>query len=136
VVHVFNCHFGLAFRERRRQIALLGAFIGVSGELAGPRVLMGDFNEWHLGPVTRRLRREFASPVRRLRRTHPSVFPVFALDRIYWDVDLEGEELRAHRSRLAKLASDHLPLVARLTLRQPPSAPTRYAVGDALPPAE
>lgn len=129
LVHVFNCHFGLAFRERRRQIELLGAFIGA--ELAGPRVLMGDFNEWHLGPVTRELRREFASPMRRLRRTHPAVFPVFALDRIYWDLDLEGEELRAHRSRLAKVASDHLPLVARLTLRRRPAAPAGYVVGDA-----
>jgi endonuclease/exonuclease/phosphatase family metal-dependent hydrolase len=136
VVHVFNCHFGLAFRERRRQIALLGAFMGLPAGLTGPRVLMGDFNEWHLGPVTRKLRREFASPMRRLRRTHPSILPVFALDRIYWDGDLEGKELRAHRSRLAKLASDHLPLVARLTLRQPPSTPTGYVVGDALPPAE
>jgi endonuclease/exonuclease/phosphatase family metal-dependent hydrolase len=169
VVHVFNCHFGLAFRERRRQIALLGEFIGVSAERVGPRVLMGDFNEWHPGPVARRLRREFASPmrrlrrefaspvprlrlefasavprlrlefaspVRRLRRTHPSVFPVFALDRIYWDADLEGRELRAHRSRLAALASDHLPLVARLTLRHPASTRAGHAVGDALPPAE
>jgi endonuclease/exonuclease/phosphatase family metal-dependent hydrolase len=135
LVHVFNCHFGLAFRERRRQMALLGAFIDVSAGLVGPRVLLGDFNEWHLGPVTRGLRREFASPMRRLRRTHPALFPVFALDRIYWDLELEGEELRAHRSRLAKVASDHLPLVARLRLRARP-APRDYVVGDALPPAE
>jgi endonuclease/exonuclease/phosphatase family metal-dependent hydrolase len=146
LVHVFNCHFGLAFRERRRQIELLSAFIRVSAEMAGPRVLMGDFNEWHLGPVTRELRREFASPMRRrrefaspmrrLRRTHPAVFPVFALDRIYWDLDLEGEELRAHRSHLAKVASDHLPLVARLTRRRCPAARAGYVVADALPPAE
>ena len=136
LMHVFNCHFGLAFRERRRQIALLGAFIRTSAGLAGPRVLMGDFNEWHLGPVTRGLRREFASPMRRLRRTHPALFPVFALDRIYWDLELEGEDLRAHRSRLAKVASDHLPLVARLTLRPRTFARGRYVVGDALPPAE
>ena len=71
-----------------------------------------------------------------LRRTHPAVFPVFALDRIYWDLDLEGEELRAHRSPLARVASDHLPLVARLTLRQRPATQAGYVVGDALPPAE
>ncbi len=137
LVHIFNCHFGLAFRERRRQMALLGAFIGLSAGLAGPRVLMGDFNEWHLlGPVTRGLRREFASPIRRLRRTHPALFPVFALDRIYWDLELEGEGVRAHRSRLAKVASDHLPLVARLTLPRRAPARREYVVGDALPPAE
>lgn len=135
-VHVFNCHFGLAFRERRRQLDMLGAFIGIATGLAGPRVLVGDFNEWHLGPVTRGLRREFTSPMRRLRRTHPSLFPLFALDRIYWDVDLEGEELRAHRSRLAKIASDHLPLVARLKLRRRLAPRPGYVVGDALPPPE
>ena len=133
LVHVFNCHFGLAFRERRRQLELLAAFMGLSEGLAGPRVLVGDFNEWHLGPVTRGLRREFASPARR-RRTHPAAFPVFALDRIYWDAELEGD-LHAHRSRLAKVASDHLPLVARLTPRSR-SARAGYAVGEALPPAE
>jgi endonuclease/exonuclease/phosphatase family metal-dependent hydrolase len=107
----------------------------MAASLAGPRVLVGDFNEWHLGPITRGLRREFTSPMRRLRRTHPAVFPLFALDRIYWDLDLEGDELRAHRSRLAKVASDHLPLVARLRLRRHPLA-APYVRGDALPPAE
>lgn len=133
-LHVFNCHFGLAFRERREQLELLAGFIRVSEEIAGPRVVMGDFNEWHRGPITRGLKREFASPMRR-RRTHPAVFPLFALDRIYWDRDLEGEAFRVHRSRLARVASDHLPVVARLRLRPRP-APVPYVVGDALPPAE
>ena len=133
-LHVFNCHFGLAFRERREQLELLAGFIRVSEEIAGPRVVMGDFNEWHRGPITRGLKREFASPMRR-RRTHPAVFPLFALDRIYWDRDLEGEAFRVHRSRLARVASDHLPVVARLRLRPGP-APVPYVVGDALPPAE
>jgi endonuclease/exonuclease/phosphatase family metal-dependent hydrolase len=133
-LHVFNCHFGLAFRERLEQLDLLAGFIRVSEEVAGPRVVMGDFNEWHRGPITRGLKREFASPMRR-RRTHPAVFPLFALDRIYWDRDLEGEAFRVHRSRLARVASDHLPVVARLRLRPRP-APVPYVVGDALPPAE
>jgi endonuclease/exonuclease/phosphatase family metal-dependent hydrolase len=50
-------------------------------------------------------------------RTYPSTFPIFALDRIYWDSDLEGAGLRAHRSRLARVASDHLPVVAPLRVR-------------------
>lgn len=134
-LHVFNCHFGLALRERREQLDLLGVFIRDSERLAGPRVLMGDFNEWHRGPVTRGLRREFSSPMRR-RRTHPAMFPLFALDRIYWDAELEGEEFSVHRSRLARVASDHLPVVARLRLSQSPPRLSPYVVGDALPPAE
>jgi endonuclease/exonuclease/phosphatase family metal-dependent hydrolase len=98
-------------------------------------VLMGDFNEWHFGPITRGLRREFSSPMRRMRRTHPAMFPLFKLDRIYWDAELEGEEFHVHRTRLSRVASDHLPVVARLRLRHPlRTAP--WVIGDALPPAE
>jgi endonuclease/exonuclease/phosphatase family metal-dependent hydrolase len=133
-LHVFNCHFGLAFRERRAQLELLATFIR-DASCAGPRVVMGDFNEWHRGPVTRGLKLEFSSPMRRMRRTHPAMFPLFRLDRIYWDVELEGEEFLVHRSRLARVASDHLPVVARLRVRRR-SATTPYVTGDALPPAE
>jgi endonuclease/exonuclease/phosphatase family metal-dependent hydrolase len=135
-VHIFNCHFGLAFRERREQLELLARFIRESASLAGPRVLMGDFNEWHRGPITRGLRLEFSSPMRRMRRTHPALFPLFKLDRIYWDVELEGESFHVHRSRAARVASDHLPVVVRLRLRPPRGDGHPYVVGDALPPAE
>ncbi len=132
-LHVFNCHFGLAMRERRQQLELLAEFMGVASGLEGPRVLMGDFNEWHRGPISRGLRREFTSPMRRMRRTHPAVFPLFALDRIYWDMELQGEAFHVHRSRLARVASDHLPVLARLRVRPRPAP---YVMGEALPPAE
>jgi endonuclease/exonuclease/phosphatase family metal-dependent hydrolase len=134
---VFNCHFGLGLRERRAQVETLAAFIRDSAALAGPRVLMGDFNEWHPGPVSRGFKREFSSPMRRMRRTHPAMFPLFKLDRIYWDVELEGETFNVHRSRLARVASDHLPVVARLRVRtRAVAAGHPYVTGDALPPAE
>jgi endonuclease/exonuclease/phosphatase family metal-dependent hydrolase len=69
-----------------------------------------------------------------MRRTHPALFPLFQLDRIYWDVELEGESFHVHRSRLARVASDHLPVMARLRVRR--RAVTPYVTGDALPPAE
>ena len=116
VVHVFNCHLGQRFRERREQLALLGALLAVT-DIQGPRVLMGDFNEWHRGPITRGLRREFAASTFRTRRTFPSRFPMFPLDRIYWDRDLEGEGFRPYQSPLARIASDHLPVVVTLHVR-------------------
>jgi endonuclease/exonuclease/phosphatase family metal-dependent hydrolase len=135
-VHVFNCHFGLGLRERRDQLTLLADFIRGSSRLEGPRVLLGDFNEWHRGPVTRGLRREFSSPMRRMRRTHPAFFPLFRLDRIYWDVELEGETFQVHRSRRSRVASDHLPVVARLRVRDKSHAERGYVTADELPPAE
>jgi endonuclease/exonuclease/phosphatase family metal-dependent hydrolase len=116
IVHVFTCHLGRRFRERREQLTLLAALLAVT-DIKGPRVLMGDFNEWHRGPITRGLRREFGASASRVRRTFPARFPMFALDRIYWDSDLEGEGFRAHRSPLARVASDHLPVVATLRVR-------------------
>src|SRR5438132_879900 len=132
-LHVFNCHFGLAFRERRAQLELLAGFIR-AGSCPGPRVVMGDFNEWHRGPVPRGLRLEFESPMRRMRRTHPAVFPIFRLDRLYSDVELEREAFHVHSSGLARVASDHLPVMVRLRVRRRVGAP--YVMGDALPPAE
>jgi endonuclease/exonuclease/phosphatase family metal-dependent hydrolase len=72
----------------------------------------------------------------RRRRTHPAMFPLFALDRIYWDSEIEGEGFSVHRSRLARVASDHLPVVARLRVAQRPLRVAPYVVGDALPPPE
>lgn len=136
-LHVFTCHLGLNLVERRRQLDLLGEFIAVSHQLPGPRILMGDLNEWHVGPITRGLRREFSSPMR-MRRTHPSWFPLFKLDRIYWDVALVGRELHVHRSRRARMASDHLPVICTLSVTRPAGtpAPRPYVTGDALPPIE
>ena len=122
IIHFFNCHFGRRFKERREQLGLLASLLAVT-DVQGPRVLVGDFNEWHRGPITRGLRREFPSLRSRVCRTYPSTFPIFALDRIYWDSDLEGAGLRAHRSRLARVASDHLPVVAPLRVRAPRPGP-------------
>jgi endonuclease/exonuclease/phosphatase family metal-dependent hydrolase len=117
LLHLFNVHFGLKIRERVEQVASLVREQILNAELAGPRVVMGDLNEWFPGPVGRALRRELHGP--RNRRTHPAPLPLFALDRIYWDRDLQSEGFRVHRSRLARVASDHLPIVARL--RVPPA---------------
>jgi endonuclease/exonuclease/phosphatase family metal-dependent hydrolase len=135
-VHVFNCHLGLAVRERRDQLDLLAGFIRRSAGLIGPRVLMGDFNEWYRGPITRGLHTEFSSRMRRPCRTHPAMLPLFPLDRIYWDLELGGEDFAVHRSRLARVASDHLPVVARLDLHRAGRRPRAYVTEDALPPAE
>ena len=117
VLHLFNVHFGLAFAERREQVErLLHREILRAPGLRGARILVGDFNEWLPGPVARRLRQEFGFRHDGVRRTHPAPLPLFPLDQIFWDGALLGERLDVHRSRLARLASDHLPVVARLRL--------------------
>jgi endonuclease/exonuclease/phosphatase family metal-dependent hydrolase len=114
VLHLFNVHFGLKISERAAQVELLVRTHMFGADLIGPRVVMGDLNEWFPGPVRRVLRAEFHGPC--FRRTHPAPLPVFALDRIYWDRHVHSDGFRVHRSRLARVASDHLPVVARLRL--------------------
>jgi endonuclease/exonuclease/phosphatase family metal-dependent hydrolase len=113
-LHLFNVHFGLQIRERAEQVRRLVREHILHDELTGPRVVVGDLNEWFWfpGAVGRTLRRELHGP--RIRRTHPAPLPLFPLDRIYWDRDLAADGFHVHRSRLARVASDHLPVVARL----------------------
>jgi endonuclease/exonuclease/phosphatase family metal-dependent hydrolase len=126
LLHLFNVHFGLKIRERAEQVRALVHEHVLNVDLPGPRVVMGDLNEWFWfpGAVGRALRRELHGP--RFRRTHPSPLPLFPLDRIYWDRHLHAEGFHVHRSRLARVASDHLPVVARLRL---PAAQRMFAPG-------
>ena len=117
-IHLFNVHFGLKIRERAEQVEALVQEQMLRRDLPGSRVVMGDLNEWFPGAVGRTLRRELHGP--RIRRTHPAPLPIFPLDRIYWDHELQADSFRVHRSRLARVASDHLPVVARLHLSSAP----------------
>jgi len=116
-LHVFNVHLGLHYGERVRQVRMLSRIID-RRRLRGPRLLVGDFNEWFDGHASRLLGDEFGhAPGRGSRaRTHPSLFPMFPLDRIYHDPAVKVERIAVHRSRLARVASDHLPAYADLRL--------------------
>lgn len=119
-LHIFNVHLGLRYRERIRQVRMLARILD-RNRLAGPRLLLGDFNEWFDGHASRLLRAEFGHPCgrRRSARTHPSLLPVFPLDRIYHDPAVRVEQVAVHRSGLARVASDHLPTYADLRLDLP-----------------
>lgn len=111
---VVDVHLGLAAGERRRQIDLLLAHDGPVEAIAGPLVLGGDFNDWPPGPTTRLLGRAFldaAWPSLDFRGTFPARLPLVRLDRLY-SIRLTVRDYRVHRSRLARIASDHLPIVA------------------------
>ena len=123
LLHLFNVHFGLKVRERADQVRMLVRDHILHEDLTGPRIVIGDLNEWFPGPVGRLLRRELHGP--RIRRTHPAPLPIFPLDRIYWDRHLVSDGFRVHRSRLARIASDHLPVVARLRIAGSPAATGR-----------
>lgn len=120
-LHLFNVHLGTHFLERRQQgRELVSPRILLSSELRGPRVVLGDFNEWTRGLASRLLSGCLRSiPIQKhlnRSRTYPGIFPVLHLDHMYCDESVILERLMLHRSRTSLIASDHLPLVGDFRL--------------------
>jgi len=120
VLHVYNVHLGTAVLERRYQAPRLASFVH-DHRVTGPKIILGDFNEWMRGLATQTLSSLFQSidlqPHLRRRRTYPGIFPVVHLDHIYYEGQVEVRSVELPRTRRALIASDHLPLVANLTIR-------------------
>ncbi|HVG64144.1 MAG TPA: endonuclease/exonuclease/phosphatase family protein [Hyalangium sp.] len=116
-LHVFCLHLGLSLGERRQQESLLlSADILRDAVRRDPVVVCGDFNYWGNKPVPALVRRAIHDAALELRapaRTYPSRLPLLRLDRIFVDMGVRPLTIRPHRSSLASLASDHLPLVMR-----------------------
>ena len=126
-LHLFNLHLGTAFFERQWQARrLFTSEIISSKDLPGPRVVVGDFNEWTRGLASIMLAAELKGTDIRQHlgrtRTYPGILPILHLDHIYYDEDLEVQKVKLHRTATALLASDHLPLVADFAVL-PPTGP-------------
>ena len=114
-VSVINVHLGLAGLERQYQLRKLLAnrhFQEATGR--SPAVIGGDYNDvW--GALGKRSLEPFGfHSVSKKILTFPAVLPVRPLDRIYFrDLKLEHHAFACH-TKVARRASDHLPLVADL----------------------
>ena len=122
ILHVYNVHLGTAVLERRYQAPRLAAYVH-DHRIRGPKIILGDFNEWMRGLATRTLTSLFDSiDIRahlKRRRTYPGLFPVLHLDHIYYDGEVQVRSVELPRTRRALMASDHLPLVANLRIGFP-----------------
>lgn len=119
--HVFNVHLGTGHMERRYQGRLLvNGRILTNPEVKGPRLIIGDFNEWTRGLTTRLLRKSFQTfrprHAGQFPRTYPGMLPLLSLDHCYYESPLRLEATRLWRTRTALVASDHLPLVADFSI--------------------
>jgi endonuclease/exonuclease/phosphatase family metal-dependent hydrolase len=108
-LRVLATHLGLRPAERREQVRrLLHAFD--SAPLC-PSVVMGDVNEWYLwGRPLRWLHQKFAAA--HAPATFPARRPMLKLDRIWGHPASALNGVAVHRSKLARIASDHLPVLA------------------------
>jgi endonuclease/exonuclease/phosphatase family metal-dependent hydrolase len=111
-IRVVGLHLDLSGLWRRRQLQAILACIR-SRPQKMPTVLLGDTNEWRAAAgCLRDLEGDF-----RIAPTGASFHarrPVAALDRIIVDKSLKIEAAGVHHSEQARLASDHLPVWARV----------------------
>jgi endonuclease/exonuclease/phosphatase family metal-dependent hydrolase len=119
-LHLYNVHLGTALLERRNQAERLASVVH-DRRITGPKIVLGDFNEWARGLATDVLAHRLHSiDLRqhlRRRRTYPGFFPILHLDHIYYEGHVEVVNVALPRTRLALVASDHLPLVADLKIK-------------------
>ena len=119
VIHIYNVHLGTAVLERRYQAKRLASFVH-DHRVTGPKIILGDFNEWMKGLATKTLSSLFESvdisQHLKRRRTYPGLFPVVHLDHIYYEGKVEVRTVEMPRTRKSLMASDHLPLVANFRI--------------------
>lgn len=110
LLRIVATHLGLRPAERHDQIRKLLQMFDTE-EM--PVILLGDINEWFVwGRSLRWLVSHFqAVPAP---RTFPSRYPLFALDRIWIRPRHRLVHVEVHATPLARIASDHLPLIAHI----------------------
>lgn len=122
-LEVFNLHLGLSAVERSKQVAhLLGSTELADLDPSALCLVGGDFNDWRsllVGQLTGEPGFRCAVPgagTGPCLRTYPSFMPRGALDRAYLRGDLELCSIHTSRLAVARVASDHLPLVVELAI--------------------
>lgn len=112
-IKLVNLHLGLAERERHWQIAHLVDH-RLFNEFNGTAELMaGDYNDWRntlQRPLGSQGFHQVTGPPSRF-RTFPAYLPLGALDKAFTRGGLTISHARIATSALARVASDHLPLV-------------------------
>jgi len=125
-LNVINTHLGLVPREQRLQAAaLVGEQWLGHPECTGPTLLTGDFNATSVTRPYQTLARRLADCQRSLGlrpsvKTFPSSFPAIRIDHCFTSPEVVVTAVKAPFSPLARMASDHLPLIVDFEIR--PSA--------------
>ena len=112
-LRVIAAHLGLLRHSRLQQAHAISRIL--QDRAPRPTLLMGDLNEWRL------TRRSSLAPLmphapRSLVPSFPARRPLLALDRILACPRTDLLEMESHVSPLSRVASDHLPVKARVRL--------------------
>ena len=126
-VQILNTHLSIIDRERRLQVEelLSSDWLG-HPDCSGPVILTGDLNSATDSWVCRRLAQRLPNVVdldaaarlagQPIRATWSGRLPVRRIDHVFASPDFRVRRCDVPRSRLTRVASDHLPLVVDLRL--------------------
>lgn len=122
-LHIINTHLGLSLRERHLQVEeLLSNHWLAHPDCVGPVILCGDFNAMASSALYRRLCNRLDDAQTRTqghrpRGTYYSRVPAARIDHIFINKAIDVKAISVPRTRLTLMASDHLPLIADLSIR-------------------
>jgi endonuclease/exonuclease/phosphatase family metal-dependent hydrolase len=113
-LQLVNWHLGLAGKERHAQADRLLRHPRFVSSSHLPTLVVGDFNDWRnllaRGPFAEHAFEQVTAPPSRF-RSFPAFLPMLALDKAFARGAIAVAGVRLVRSKLARRASDHLPLV-------------------------
>jgi len=114
-LRIIAAHLGLLHRSRAQQTRLIVDLMNDGSET--PTILLGDLNEWRLGDRSslNTIQNAFG-PLPPAVPSFPSTLPLLALDRIMANRRGMISAVEVHDSPLARVASDHLPIKAVVSL--------------------
>lgn len=122
-VDIVNIHLGLSAGERQQQLRRLLASSDVANLSAtAPCIIAGDMNDWRgvlkhaFAPSGFKCATQRHPGSRWSIRTFPSYAPTGGLDKVFYRGNLKLIRAARSRLRLARVASDHLPVVAEFEL--------------------
>ena len=119
-LHLVNTHLGLDERERHWQIDFLLDHELFQSSSVMPTFIAGDFNDWRNTLAEQSLAnhgfQQVTSPPSEY-RSFPSWLPVGGLDKVFVRGEVTIERIQVVRTSLARVASDHLPIVVDFSLK-------------------
>lgn len=122
-VHLVNTHLGLNLRDRLAQTAALFGPEWLGNPLCKPPlILCGDFNALPGSAAHRRMLHHLrdvhadALTPQRGRRTFPTRYPLASLDHMFLSEHIKVDHVEVVRTPLTRIASDHYPLLAVLSV--------------------
>ena len=122
VIQFINTHLGLWPGERKKQAAaLLGEKWLAHPECHSPVILAGDFNALPGSPVCKRLSSRLNDAQTGLANHRPKStlfgrYPVARIDHVFVDPCMEIDYIEVPDTALARVASDHLPLIVDIRI--------------------